>query len=93
MCTKEAAKARIKKLEGDMLGLVYRLKRLNTQPGLFSTTSKAFNARSMRATLNTSFHCASRIEEELKLQIGLIRDELSALQPYGVDAPEFRMAA
>lgn len=93
MCTKDAVKARIKKLEGDLLGLVERLKRLGTQPGLFSTPSQAFNAKSERKALHSSFHRANMLEDQLKIQIMRIRDEITSLSAYNFNAPEFRMAA
>ncbi|NCT40958.1 MAG: hypothetical protein GW778_04775 [Alphaproteobacteria bacterium] len=93
MFTRDVAKARIKKLEGDMLGLMHRLRRLSAQPGIFSNASQAFNAQSERATLNMSFQGATRIEEHLKLQISMIRDELTALTPYMHEPLEFKMSA
>ena len=93
MCTKDAVKARIKKLEGDLLGLVERLKRLGTQPGLFSNPTQAFNARSKRKSLHSSFQNANMMQDQLKIQIMRIRDELTSLRAYDYDAPEFRMAA
>ena len=93
MCTKDAVKARIKKLEGELLGLVYRLQNLSTQPSLFSQVSDAFNAGSAKADLNKRFHTASRFEDAIKLQIASIRNELAVLSPYNEETIELNMAA
>jgi len=93
MCKKDAAKARIQKLEGELLGLVYRLKNLGTHSGLFSNVSQSFNNGSAKANLNKRFHAASRLEDTLKLQIAGIHDELSALLSHRPEELEFNMAA
>ncbi|MFK7840092.1 MAG: hypothetical protein AB8B83_07140 [Bdellovibrionales bacterium] len=93
MCRQDAVKARIQKLEGDLLGLVHRLNCLRTKPSIFESTSGVFNASSKKIPMHKSFIQASLIEEILQLKIVALRDELHSLSPYAVDALEFRMAA
>lgn len=93
MNTQDAVKARIKKLEGDMLGLLYRLNRLRTNPSSFSNVSQAFNAKTARANVNIAFHSAGMVQDILNRQINDIRDELSQLAQTYAPAPEFRLAA
>jgi len=97
MNTQDAVKARIKKLEGDMLGLLYRLNRLRTcsasGPNSFSSVSNAFNAKTARADMTIAFHNAGMVQNILNRQISEIRDELTQLTQSYIPAPEFRLAA
>jgi len=94
MNTQDAVKARIKKLEGDMLGLLYKFNRLRKDPNVFSSdVSGAFNANTARAELNIAFHNAGQVQAILNRQINDIRNELSQLACAHAPAPEFKLAA
>ena len=93
MHTQDAVKARIKKLEGDMLGLLYRLNRLRADPNLFSSVSDNFNTKTARTDINTAFHSAGMVQDILSRQIHDIRNELSQLTQSQITTPEFKLAA
>lgn len=92
MCRQDAVKARIKKLESDMLGLLYRLERLDTPPS-FSSMSGSFNLKSQRAALPTIFTDAIRLKDSIKQQISNICEELHTLQSSTSPDYDFTLAA
>lgn len=95
MQQQDAIKARIKKLEGDVLGLMYRLRRLNNAPTFssFGRVSQQFNQKTVRAQLDDAFHSAAQTSYVLQRQIAELRDELSHLTQTQAPIPEFTLAA
>lgn len=67
MCNKDVVKARIRKLEGDLSGLLYRLSLLCKTP--------VFSQKTITSTFNTS-----TIREQIEMSISSIRQELCGLQ-------------
>ena len=92
MCRQDAVKARIKKLEDDMLGLMYRLERLDP-PISFSSMTGNFNGQSRRAPLLGLFTDAIRLKDCLRQQISSICEELHELQSSSPSEYDLTLAA
>ena len=95
MITKDAVKARIKKLECDMLGLTYQLSLMRSAPAFSSAASLAdiFKMQSTRKPINSAFDQASHIQDVITRQIMSIRDELASLRPSLPHGHDFRLTA
>jgi len=93
MLEQDAAKARIKTIEGKMLGLMHRLNRYRASPNSFFPTKQSFNASAKRPPLSASFHAVGLIKESLEQQINTLRSELYALQSFMPRHPELRLTA
>ena len=108
MFAQDAVKARILKLEGDIMGLTQRLKRLRIAPSFSFNASSAsirgsFNNNNKPApsSLGVSFQNAAPIRQAIERQLNALRSELSGLQNNISNAyiqddlahPEFAVAA
>lgn len=98
MSRQDTAKARIKKLESDMLGLTYRLgqMRMSQAPSSDSANTSinaTFNARTKRDALYSLFRNASQVQSVLTRQILAIRDELASLHAAPSYDYDFRLTA
>ena len=95
MSRQEAIKARIKKLENDMLGLMYRLNQMqpSSPKNEGNAINVAFNATSKRQALYSLFENASQVQAVLTRQILSIRDELASLQAPSTYDYDFRLTA
>lgn len=91
MSTQDAVKARIKKLESDMLGLLHRLQCLSGTQA--SSVTGNFNTFSKPKALPTAFADAIRLKECLQQQILCIREELHDLQNTSYQEYDLTLAA
>ena len=91
----DAVKARIKKLEGDIVGLLHKLNHLRTAPTFSNdySATQAFNAITTHKDARTAFHSAGRVQDILQRQIIEIRNELASLMTLSAPMPEFELAA
>ena len=91
----DAVKARIKKLEGDIVGLLHRLNRLRAASTFSNdhSVTQAFNMKTAHKDARTAFHSAGRVQDILQRQIIEIRDELASLIALSAPMPEFELAA
>lgn len=98
MLRQDTTKARIKKLENDMLGLTHQLSQMRTDSTLSSDSANTsinatFNTNSKRDALYSLFKNASQIQSVLTRQILIIRDELASLHISSSYDHEFRLTA
>ncbi len=87
--------ARIKMLEGNISGLLYRLHCLDNAPIFlaFNSISEIFNLATARTILGDAFHAAVETMSFLKRQITEMQRERSGLlELCNEPAPEFTLA-
>ena len=94
MLQEDAVKARIIKLEGDLLGLLGILKTMRGAPTLFTgqTAKEAFNSMTRKKTLHSCFLKASFLQQGIQQQVNRIQGEILSLTHSYPSHKEFAIA-
>lgn len=87
-----AIKARIKVLEGELMGLMYKLRCLHTPPA-FSNLKNTFKAQSTSSNVQNLFQAAGRLRDGLEQQIMVLRDEMAMLEQHTSYEEGYALAA